>query len=300
MINNERIVTVYSDRMILLWDMSSKEKVNVMRALYSHNGPIYDLDVLSSSTQEITKFATWSTDKTIRFWNFFDYSDSKLQKLVNRNIYWKELEKIIYASEDNYDHFKVNEFEDDADVGSWIDPYMQLRWLKVSPDWKHVACGDLTGSIKVFDLASNELITHLHSHTQEVVSLDYSPFIDNDNNYLLASGSRDRNIFIYKGSDSYSNVNQLEGHSSSIISVKFSFDPDEQDETKRVKLLTWGADKTIIYRNIESPEAINIYHKEVHKNKIVAMETQGSKVLTGHDKLVTVSDLRTHAKFYEK
>lgn len=202
-------------------------------------------------------------------------------------------------SEDNYDHFKVNEFEE-GDVGSGIDPYMQLRWLKVSPDWKHVACGDLTGSIKVIDYATNEVISQFRSHTQEVVSLDYSPFLDDDDNYLIASGSRDRNIFIYQGSESYAKVNQLEGHSSSIISVKFAFDPEEQEEAKRVKLLTWGADKTIIYRNIESPDSINIYHKEVHKNKIVAMETQGTKVLTGHDKLVTVTDLRTYAKFYEK
>ena len=75
---------------------------------------------------------------------------------------------------------------------------------------------------------------------------------------------------------------------------------EEQEEAKRLKLLTWGADKTIIYRNIESPEIISIYHKEVPKNKIVAMEAQGTKVLTGHDKLVSVTDLRTYAKLYEK
>ena len=177
---------------------------------------------------------------------------------------------------------------------------MQLRWLKVSPDWKQVAWGDLTGSIKIIDYATNEVISQLRSHTQEVVSIDYSPFLDNEDNYLIASGSRDRNIFIYQGSDSYAKVNQLEGHSSSIISVKFSFDPEEQEEAKRLKLLTWGADKTIVYRNIESPDIISIYHKEVPKNKIVVMEAQGTKVLTGHDKLVSVTDLRTYAKLYEK
>lgn len=34
---NERIITVYSDRMILIWDLSTKEKVNVMRALFGKN-----------------------------------------------------------------------------------------------------------------------------------------------------------------------------------------------------------------------------------------------------------------------
>lgn len=149
-------------------------------------------------------------------------------------------------------------------------------------------------------MESSEEISTLESHTQEVVSLDYSPFLDDEGNYILASGSRDRNIIIYEGAQTYSEINQLEGHSSSIISVRFAFDPDEKDESKRLKLLTCGADKTIIYRNVENPKSISIYHKEVLKTKMVAMEVQGTKVVSGHDKLVTVSDLRTHTRLYDK
>mmetsp|Transcript_39353 Transcript_39353/g.45182 ORF Transcript_39353/g.45182 Transcript_39353/m.45182 type:complete len:184 (+) Transcript_39353:468-1019(+) len=56
--SKDRVISVYSDRMILIWDLSNKEKVKVMRAFLGHNGPIYDLDILSDSTVEITKFAT--------------------------------------------------------------------------------------------------------------------------------------------------------------------------------------------------------------------------------------------------
>lgn len=82
---------------------------------------------------------------------------------------------------------------------------------------------------------------------------------------MLASGSRDRLIHIYSGVEEYKNVNTLEGHSSSIVSVKYAFDPDETDEAKRLKLLSCGCDKTIIYRGVESATEINIYHKEVLK-----------------------------------
>lgn len=54
----DRIATVYSDGMTLIWDASIKEKIKVMRAFLSHNATIYDLDILPSSTVEITKFVT--------------------------------------------------------------------------------------------------------------------------------------------------------------------------------------------------------------------------------------------------
>jgi WD40 repeat protein len=133
------------------------------------------------------------------------------------------------------------------------------------------------------------------------VCLDYSPFLDQKEDYMLVSGSRDRLIHIYSGREEYKNVNTLEGHSSSILSVKYAFDPEETDEAKRLKLLSWGWDKTIIYRGVESATEINIYHKEVLKNnKFSAMEVRGSKVVAGLDKLVTVTNVGSHVKIYEK
>jgi WD40 repeat protein len=33
-----------------------------------------------------------------------------------------------------------------------------LRCIKCSPDWKHIACGDWTGNIRIHDLTSFEEI----------------------------------------------------------------------------------------------------------------------------------------------
>ena len=113
--NKQRVVSVYSDKMILLWDLTSKDKVKVMRAFLGHNSSITGLEIMPGSTSEITKLATCSSDKTIRFWNLYDYSNSSLQKKVKRNIYCKELEKIIYVS-DNFEHFKLR--NDNIDDGA--------------------------------------------------------------------------------------------------------------------------------------------------------------------------------------
>jgi WD40 repeat protein len=40
---NQRIVVLYSDRMIFIWDVSKMDKITVYRTLFSHSGPIYDL-----------------------------------------------------------------------------------------------------------------------------------------------------------------------------------------------------------------------------------------------------------------
>ena len=50
----------------------------------------------------ITKFATCSADRTIRFWNFADPTSSlkqeQLNKLLVRNAYSKDMSKMIYVS----------------------------------------------------------------------------------------------------------------------------------------------------------------------------------------------------------
>lgn len=299
----ERVITVYSDGMTLIWDLTTKDKIKVMRAFFSHKTTIHDLEILPDSTVEITKFATCSIDKTIRFWNFYDYSNAELQKLVQRSMYCKELEKLIYA-DDDFSHFKVKENKEEVEDVSEADENnfkLQLRCLKSSPDGKHIACGDMAGQIIIYDTETCEEVAHFKAHDHEVACIDYSPFLDENGDYVMATGSRDRIIHVFTSKNGYEDVNHLEGHSSSIVSVKFSYDPDELDENKRLKLLTCGADKTIIYRSVKDPETIEILHKDVIKNnRFASMEVHGNKLVAGLDKLVTITNITTRTKMYEK
>jgi WD40 repeat protein len=71
----KKIVALYSDRMLFIWDVKKLDKIGVYRTFLNHCGPIYDVEVLPESTKEITKFATASLDKTVRLWNFYDYNN---------------------------------------------------------------------------------------------------------------------------------------------------------------------------------------------------------------------------------
>jgi len=58
-------------------------------------------------------------------------------------------------------------------------------------------------------------------------------------------------IHFYNSKLNYLDFNHLEDHTSSIVAIKFGFDPKEKDSTKWLKIVSSGADKTIIYWNFD-------------------------------------------------
>ena len=100
----------------------------------------------------------------------------------------------------------------------------------MSPDGKHIATGDFNGTIWVYDSESGEIVKEIQAHDQEVVCLDYSPFVSEVNKYTLASGSRDRMIHIFSSLDDYVDIKNLDDHTSSIVSIRFGYDPKEKEE----------------------------------------------------------------------
>lgn len=117
----------------------------------------------------------------------------------------------------------------------------------------------------------------------------------------MASGSRDWAIKVYSSQEQYSIIRAFEDHTSSLIALKFGFDPKEKEPSKRLKLVSSGADKQIIVRNFDENTAeSSIYHKEVCKSKIVSMDLMESKIVTGLDKLLIVNDLWDKVRIFEK
>ena len=67
------------------------------------------------------------------------------------------------------------------------------------------------------------------------------------NKFWLASGSWDRltQIFEVKENNKYENISIIEDHSSTITSLRFTEEKGHNSQ-KRIKMITCGADKTII------------------------------------------------------
>jgi WD40 repeat protein len=146
-----------------------------------------------------------------------------------------------------------------------------LRCLKFRPDGKHLACGDWTGNIRIFDLESKTLdeLQLIEAHDKEISCLDFSPTINEkqenqespakENNYWLASGSRDRLIQIFDSQQSYEAVTVLDNHSSTITSVKFNEEfytyqknPSSMVQHMRgIHLLSCGADRALVKCSID-------------------------------------------------
>jgi WD40 repeat protein len=114
-----RILAVYSDKMVFLWDVKELTNIIVIRTFLSHNGPIHDIQRVDSTfnigltdTEEgkqlmkekgLTRFVTCASDRSIRFWHLMDkasVSNSNklcIQKGLFRNAYCKDMSKIIFV-----------------------------------------------------------------------------------------------------------------------------------------------------------------------------------------------------------
>jgi WD40 repeat protein len=81
----KRVLAIYSDKMVFLWDFNNLKQLQITRTFFSHNGPIHDIQKIprhlkiglkdqemGKEESSLTRFVTCSSDRTIRFWHFLD------------------------------------------------------------------------------------------------------------------------------------------------------------------------------------------------------------------------------------
>lgn len=86
-----------------------------------------------------------------------------------RNIYSRELVKMIYADPDAAEFSKVKgdiEFTEDQ------CPDFGIRSLKMSTDGQMMASGDRNGNLRVHDMNSWEMLAYQEAHDSEILSID--------------------------------------------------------------------------------------------------------------------------------
>ncbi|XP_042560661.1 mitogen-activated protein kinase-binding protein 1-like [Clupea harengus] len=235
---------VYNDHSLYVWDVMDLQCVGkVFSALY-HSASVWDLQVYphsadsSGSSPSSVSFMTCSADNTIRLW----HSDGQ-RSVSNGNILSNDLLNVIYV-----ENSSAALLDTDMCCPSVVEkqdgvaPEVKtgIRTICVSPDGKHLASGDRTGTLRVHDLSSMEEVLKVGAHDAEILCLEYSK--PETGLQLLATAGRDRLLQVLDAGEDYRLLQTLDEHSSSITAVRFAATDG------KVKLISCGADKSIYFR----------------------------------------------------
>ncbi|KAI9472220.1 MAG: WD40-repeat-containing domain protein, partial [Benjaminiella poitrasii] len=274
--DGHKVTIAYSDRSLYVWDIHDLEKIGKYRSFIFHSDCVWGVEAFpriereDNTTIPLNSFATFSADGTIRFWNLDSSShitssssttplslprltenrkqllspssSTTVTGLHRRNIYSRELVKMIYADPDAAEFAKLR---GDFDFSDDQCPDFGIRSLKISSDGLIMASGDRNGNLRVHDLNTWELLTYLEAHDSEILSIDMTTSKNKDIPSLIATASRDRLLHIFDIKSKFQLVQSLDDHSSSITAVKFSNDAS--------RLISCGADKGIIFRHRTYP-----------------------------------------------
>lgn len=286
--NNTRLFSLYSDKTVFIWDLTKLDKVVVNRSFLNHSGGINDIQILPTSTLELTKFATASSDKTIRLWNIYHTDPHKLEHLVVKNVYSRDLSRIIYISK-NVSHFKARNNETDEEGC--------IKCIRCSPDERFIASGDMTGNLRVHDIDTLQEVVNLQAHDSDILCLDYTgkepseSRSERPSKLYLATGSRDRLIHIFDADNNYKFVTTIEDHSSSVTDLSFVRMNGEH------KLISCSSDKSFIFRTMkETYNEIRMErYAQVLKLRVHSITTHPihNTIVTGEEKAVRVYELST-------
>lgn len=132
-----------------------------------------------------------------------------------------------------------------------------IRCLKISPDGKTLASGDVDGNIRIYDLTTPDdikLVKKLEAHDKEIICLAFSPsFVpatDPNQRYWLASGSRDKCISVFDSAQSYAALGVLAQHTSTVTGIHFR--ELTRGRQTAVNLITSGADRVLSTQEVDS------------------------------------------------
>lgn len=162
-------MAVYSDRMVFIWNAHDLKDISIHSTFVQHGSTIYDLKAINS--KKSTRFITGSTDKSLKLWRLVD----EITSSTPTNVYCKDLEYSIFLG-DNFKHFKdlpiPGEIQQQA---TNLSKDGIVRCVAVSSDARFVACGDLEGNLRVYNIEAKDYprVAFIEAHNSEILSLDF-------------------------------------------------------------------------------------------------------------------------------
>lgn len=243
-----KVSCVYNDHSLYIWDLKDIQRVGKSHSFLYHSACIWGVETVPynylknnlSFNLPLDCFLTCSSDDTIRVWGLDGCENTDVYR---KNIYSKDLLKVMYIDKEmNFIKDMDNPILNN-DKPSSYDGRNGVRCIKINPENSHLATGDRSGNVRIYDLINSKLITTIEAHDSEVLCLEYTN--EKITKKLLASASRDRLVHVFDVQNGYKILQTLDDHSSSITSVKFI------GSGMSFQMISCGADKSIIFRNYQ-------------------------------------------------
>ncbi|KAK3805818.1 MAG: hypothetical protein J3Q66DRAFT_375561 [Benniella sp.] len=264
--SSSSLVCVYSDRSLLVWDLTDQSQAVMKRNHIFHSDSIWGVEVVPpvSADREAphqfppNTFLTYSSDGSIKFWNLDETcsllppttTDDSEQAAEKSN---GEVLRILYADENCRSFIQAPENQDGTEPGFNLVPLeCGVRTIRISHDGRYLASGDKAGNLRVHSMSTFQQVTYQEAHDTEILAIDFTDPSDQESPYLVATAGRDRLLHVFDVLNDYALVQTLDDHSSSITCIRFTADGS--------RMMSCGADKSIVFRNCQKNQDGMSFH----------------------------------------
>ncbi|VDO03068.1 unnamed protein product [Rodentolepis nana] len=174
-----------------------------------------------------------------------------------------------------------------------------LRSLAISPRARHLAVGNRSGQLMIYDFNTFKLLHSIRAHDAEILSITYFESKLIPGMSLLCTSSRDRVIHVFAPQQDYSRVQTLADHSGVVNSALFY----ECEENRCIYLISCGADRSLLFRVLSTdPESQTarfvIEHHVSVTHSYSCATVVGPSILSPPSPAGGVSRVRTRARHY--
>mmetsp|Transcript_28816 Transcript_28816/g.56592 ORF Transcript_28816/g.56592 Transcript_28816/m.56592 type:complete len:613 (-) Transcript_28816:59-1897(-) len=219
-------------------------------------------------------FATASDDGSVRHWEMASFSVQGYWKFHSRPTCLDYSHPLIVAGYDDGYLRGFNVETGQVEKGAtWSvnDAHRAgVSAVKISPNLKYLVSGGEKGEIRVWDIASREMISHLKEHTLKVTSLT----IFDDNIHML-SCSRDRSFLSWD----LQHEKRISSHTQRMGGVNQVALINGEGN-----VLTVGQEKKISIWDLRVPSPVEVFHPESGCESLcIAVSPDGKYFATGGD-----------------